>query len=290
MYQSRKSDPLKGLDHAARSRVRRSVRRGTAVHDPREAPVAVAYAKVVAAREQLIPLSVPVLVALVAAGAIAVALGSLRPLWLLPLAVAVVVRPLQRRIRAKAIVAAEANGALARETGVYVPDGPAPRAAWHGVTSWGVVGVIAVLLAFHLGVGRIVGGKGAPPPPPAAVEPDDAPVDNPRWYGHAEQQCRRAIGNLEHLDVKAPTFRAQRYALRLSVFEAIAEGAGWRPDPANSAMVHLYAAIRHERDALALQRAKKPAATQWTAAAREANIATSLLRALHVKGCAPVFT
>lgn len=290
MYQSRKNDPLRGLDHGARSRVRRAVRRGTAVHDPREAPTAASYADVVAGREQLIPLSVPVLLALLGAGAIVVTLGSIRPFWLLPLAVAVAVRPLQRRIRAKAFAAAEANRELARETGVHVPDVPTPKQEWRGVTSWGLVAAIAVGLAFHLGVGGVIGNEAAPPPP-APVEPDDTPHENVAWYTHAERQCKLATASVEKLDVpNGPAFRAKRYALRVRAFDAIADGAGWRPDRAHGAMIHLYAAIRHERDALALERARKPASAQWRAAADEAKISTSLLQALGVDGCAPVFT
>jgi hypothetical protein len=290
VYQSRKNDPLRGLDHAARSRVRRAVRQGTTVHDPREAPTAAAYADVVAGREQLIPLSVPVLLALLGAGAIAVTLGSIRPLWLLPLAVAVVVRPLQRRIRAKAFAAAEANRELARETGVDVPDAPAPKEAWQGVTSWGVVAAIAVVLAFHLGVGGLIGSEAAPPLP-APVEHDDAPHENVAWYAHAERECKRATAAVEKLDLPSgPALRAKRHALRLRTFEAIEEGAGLSPDRANGAMNHLYAAIRHERDAVALERARKPASAEWRAAADEARISTSLLQALGVDGCAPAFT
>jgi hypothetical protein len=289
VYQSRKNDPLRGLDHAARSRVRRSVRHGTAVHDPREAPTAAAYADVVAGREQLIPLSVPILLALLGAGAIAVTLGGLRPLWLLPLAVAVVVRPLQRRIRTKALAAAERNRELARETGVHVPERPGPKEAWQGVTSWGVVAVIAVLLAFHLGVGGLIGSEAAPPPP-AAVEPDDSPHENAAWYAHATRQCKLAAAAVERLGLpKGATFRAKRYAVRLRAFDAIADGAGFRPDRANGAMIHLYAAIRHERDALALERARKPASTRWQAAAHEAKVSTSLLQALGVDACGPAF-
>lgn len=290
MYQSRKNDPLRGLDHAARSRARRAVRHGTAVHDPREAPAAAAYADVVAAREQLIPLSVPVLLALLGAGAIAVTLGSIRPFWLLPLVVAVIVRPLQRRIRAKARAAAEANRELARETGVHVPDAPAPKEAWQSVTSWGVVGAIAVVLAFHLGVGGLIGSEAAPPPP-APVEPDDTPHENAAWYVHAEHECNRATAAVEQLDLpNGSAFRAKRHALRVRAFDAIADGAGFRPDEANGAMIHLYAVIRHERDALALERARKPGSAQWRAAADEAKVSTWLLQALGVDGCAPVFT
>lgn len=289
MYQSRKNDPLRGLDHAARSRVRRAVRHGTAVHDPREAPTAAAYADVVAGREQLIPLSVPVLLALLGAGAIAVALGSIRPLWLLPLAVAVIVRPLQRRIRAKAFASAEANRELARETGVHVPDAPVPKEAWQGMTSWGVVAAIAVVLAFHIGVGGLIGSDAAPPPP-APVEPDDSPHENVAWYAHAERECARATAAIEQLDLQnGPAFRAKRHALHLRAFDAISDGAGWRPDEAHGAMIHLYAAIRHERDAVALERARKPASAEWQAAADEARISTSLLQALGVDGCAPAF-
>jgi hypothetical protein len=266
------------------------VRHGTAVHDPREAPAAAAYADVVAGREQLIPFSVPVLLAVLGAGAIAVLAGGIRPLWLLPLAVALVVRPLQRRIRAKALAAATANRELARETGVHVPEAPAPKEAWQGVTSWGVVAVIGVLLAFHLGVGGLIGSEAAPPPP-VPVEPDDAPHRNAAWYAHAELQCKRAAAAAEKLgSPSSPSGRAERHALRLRTFDAISDGAGWRPDEAHGAMVHLYAAIRHERDALARERARKPAAEQWRAAADEAKISTSLLQALGVDGCAPAFT
>lgn len=290
MYQLRKNDPLRGLDHAARSRVRRAVRHGTAVHDPREAPTAATYADVVAGREQLIPLSVPVLLALLGAGAIAVTLGGLRPLWLLPLTVAVVVRPLQRRIRAKALASAEANRELARETGVHVPDAPAPKEAWQGVTSWGVVAVIAVLLAFHLGVGGLIGSEAAPAPP-APVEPDDAPHENAAWYAHAGRECRRATAAVERLEdlPNGPASRAKRHALRLRAFEAIAEGAGLSPDRVSGAMIHLYAAIRHERDAVALERTGKPATAEWQAALGEAKIAASMLEAFGVDGCASVF-
>lgn len=290
MYQSRKNDPLRGLDHAARSRVRRAVRHGTAVDDPREAPTAAAYADVIAGREQLIPVSVPVLLALLGAGAIAVTLGGLRPFWLLPLAIAVIVRPLQRRIRAKAFAAAQANRELARETGVHVPDAPAPKEAWQGVTSWGVVAAIAVVLAFHLGVGGLIGSEAAPPPP-APVEPDDAPHENVAWYAHAERECKRATAAVGQLDLpNGPAFRAKRHALHLQAFDAISDGAGWRPDEAHGAMIHLYAAIRHERGAVALERARKPASAEWRAAADEAKISTSLLQALGIDGCGPAFT
>ena len=97
--------------------------------------------------------------------------------------------------------------------------------------------------------------------------------------------------SVEQLDLpNGRSFRAKRHALRLRAFDAIADGAGWRPDEANGAMIHLYAAIRHERDALALERARKPAAAKWRAAADEARISTLLLQALGVDGCAPVFT
>jgi hypothetical protein len=289
VYQSRKNDPLRGLDHATRSRVRRAVRHGRAVHDPREAPKAAQYADAVAAREQLIPVSVPVLLALLGAGAIAVLLGSLRPLWLLPFAVAVVVRPIQRRMRARALASAEANREFARETGVHVPESPAPKQAWQGVTSWGVVAVIGVLLAFHLGAGSIIGSETASPPA-ALVEPSDAPNENAAWFAHAERQCSRARTALGQIALpNGAAFRAKRYAVRARTFDAIAEGAGYRPDQANGAMIHLYAAIRHERDAVALERSRKPASAMWRAAANEAKVSASLLEALGVEGCAAAF-
>ncbi|HJV29100.1 MAG TPA: hypothetical protein VJ645_01150, partial [Gaiellaceae bacterium] len=89
---------------------------------------------------------------------------------------------------------------------------------------------------------------------------------------------------------KGASFRAKRYAVRLRAFDAIADGAGFRPDRANGAMIHLYAAIRHERAALALERVHKSPSAEWRAAAHEAKVSTSLLQALGVDGCVPVFT
>jgi hypothetical protein len=150
--------------------------------------------------------------------------------------------------------------------------------------------VIAVLLAFHLGVGGLIGSEAAAPPA-APVEPDDSPHENAAWYAHAKRQCRLATASVQEVDPpNGRSFRAKRHALRLRAFDAIADGAGLSPDEANGAMIHLYAAIRHERDALALERARKPAAAKWRAASDEAKISMSLLQALGVDGCAPVFT
>lgn len=152
VYQSRKDDPLRGLDHAARRHIRRAVRTGTAVRDPREAPAAAAYADVVAARENPIPVGLPVILALLGAAALAVVAGVVPPVILLPFAVAIVVRPVQARIVSKAQAAAAANRAFAADIGVERPDVDAPRPAWQGAGPWAVAVCIALLVALHFGI------------------------------------------------------------------------------------------------------------------------------------------
>ncbi len=289
MYQRRKDDPLRGLDHAARKRVRRAVRRGEAVRDPREAPQAAAYAEVVAARESPIPFGFPVILALLGGAGVAVELGRLAPVWLLPFAIAVVVRPLETRLVARAKAAAAANREVALTTGVAIPDRPAPKPAWHGVTPWGIAAVMIALSVAHFGVRALDGGNPHALPAPTA-EPSSAPVDNVAWYANAEQRCQqaaRAIADLPNRNARA--FRARRFEVRARTATAIESGAGLSPDRANGALVHLDRALRHEELAVELERRRRAAASEWKAAASDAQIATSLLEALGVHGCSRAF-
>jgi hypothetical protein len=289
MYQRRRDDPLRGLDHAARKRVRRAVRHGVAVHDPREAPAAAAYADVVAARETPIPFGFPVILALLAAAGVAVELGWLAPVWLLPFAMAVVVRPLETRIVARAKAAAAANRELAVATGVQLTDRPTPKPAWHGVTPWGIAAVMLFLSVAHAGVRAFDGGdlQGVPP---ASAEPTSAPVDNVAWYANAEARCRQAATVIADLPARnAKAFRAWRFEVRTRTAAAIESGAGLSPDRVNGALAHLDRALRHEQLAVTLERRGRSAASEWKAASYEARVSTALLRAFGVHSCSRAF-
>ena len=290
MYQSRRDDPLRGLDHAARKRVRRAVRRGEAVHDPRDAPPAAAYADCVAARENPIPFGLPLLLALLGVASVAVVLGVLGPVFLVPLAVAIVVRPLQARIVARARTSASLNRAYAVETGVQVADKPAPKPAWHDVTPKALVAVVFAVLALHVGLNVLDGGGEAEALPPPPAEPAPTPVDKPAWFANAEKRCHEAAAAIAALPSgRSRALKARRFDIRTRAADSVLEGVGLWPDEAHGAVVHLNSALRHEEKALELEQAGKPAAAEWKAASYEGGISASLLEALGVQGCARAF-
>lgn len=271
MYR-RKDDPTLSLDRAARRRIRRAVRRGLAVHDPREAPYAAAYAELVTARLQPIPLGVPVLVALLAGGIVAVAAGAARPVYVVPLLVAAAVRPLQRRWIERARTAAAANRQHTLTTGVQLLEYEPPTPAWQGVTAWGVAGLIVVVVALHIALSSTGGTVDEALPPPT---PEPAPIAiRPGWEKFAAARCRAAAKAIRRL----PATKAVRVR-RLEIQEKLVLAIGDYPAPpaANGALLHLNAALRAERQA------------SRALAAREARYGVDLLEEVGVRGCAAAF-
>ena len=239
--------------------MRRAVRRGVAVHDPREAPYAAAYAELVAGRSQPIPMGLPVAAALLIGGIVAVAAGAARPIYLVPLLAAVLVRPLQRRRIARAHAAAGANRELALHTGVALLEYEPPTPAWHEVTPWTVAALIAVVVGIHLGLAATTDPIDTALPPPMA-EPTPVAA-SPGWYALARKECARAV-------------HASRDVRNAAVDKIWNSGP---PGEANGALMHLGAAMRAEEKG------------DRRLAKSEAKIAGFLFEELGLPSCARAF-
>jgi hypothetical protein len=254
----RKDDPTLKLDRDTRRRVRRAVREGVAVQDPREAPYAVAYAQLVASRSHTIPLGIRPFLALLAMAAVVIVLttgSAFRLIWLLAFAVAALVHPLQVRKLARAKAAEAANRETALVMGIPLLEYRPPKATWGGVSPTAYVLAFALLIGIHLVVAHGTGGDEAGLPPPT---PEPTPVAaNPSWYGLARKECARA------------------HQPRSVTADKI-----WNADPppeANGALIHLGASERAE------------AKGDERLAKREATIAGFLFRELGLPSCARAF-